>query len=144
VVNPARTFLLASIYTVYACAQEPDTGEGPAFEVVGSSPEDGADDVNEAVVPEVRFSTAANEDTCNAQTVRLDAIDAEGQVLSPIETTLSFSSGGEKIQIAHTVGLHHGFTYGITVSSGATSTDEGCTSANGDAVSPFFSRFTVP
>jgi hypothetical protein len=136
--------LPAAACTVIACAQVPDTGDAPAFTVVGSSPEDGADDVIEAVIPEVRFSAAANEETCNTDTVRLDAIDAEGQVLAPMETTLTFSSGGEKIQIAHAMGLHHGFTYGITVSSGATATDEGCTSIEGDAVTPFFSRFTVP
>ena len=139
-----RTLRLSTLFAVYGCAQVPDTGEGPAFTVVGSSPEDGADDVNEAVVPEVRFSQPANVDSCNTQTVRLDAVDPEGQVLSLIETTLVFSSNGEKIQFSHEVGLHHGFTYGITVSSPTSSTDEGCTSENGDTVTPFFSRFTVP
>ena len=143
-VSLLRALRLSSLFAVYACAQVPDTGEGPAFTVVGSSPEDGADDVNEAVVPEVRFSQPANADTCNTQTVRLDAIDPEGQVLSLIETTLVLSSNGEKIQIAHEAGLHHGFTYGITVSSRTSSTDEGCTSENGDPVTPFFSRFMVP
>ena len=69
--------LPAAACTLIACAQVPDTGDGPAFTVVGSSPEDGADDVIEAVIPEVRFSAAANEETCNTDTVRLDAIDAE-------------------------------------------------------------------
>jgi len=143
-VSCGRPLLPCAMPVLFACAQVPDTGDGPPFTVVGSSPADGADDVIEAVVPEVRFSAAASEDTCNSQTIRLDAIDDEGLVLAPIETTLSFSSGGEKIQIAHAMALHHGFTYAITVSSGATTTDEGCTSIAGDSVTPFFSSFTVP
>ncbi len=127
-----------------ACAIDPVLDTGLGFHVVGSSPEDGEQDVIEAAIPEVRFSEAASEENCGSGQVRLDAIDENDAVLFTVETTSTFSSVDEKIQLEHDIPLHHGYDYALTVRGATSETDLGCTSLSGEVVAPFFARFRVP
>ena len=127
-----------------ACAISPAIDTGLGFHVVGSSPQDGEEDVIEAVVPEVRFSEAASEDNCGSGQVQLNAVDANGAVLFAVETTSTFSSVDEKIQLEHDIPLQHGYDYALTVRGATSDTNLGCTSLAGEVLAPFFARFRVP
>lgn len=127
-----------------ACAIDPVFDTGILFHVVGSTPEDGEDDVIEAVIPEVRFSEAVSEEACGEGAIRLDAVDDAGAVLFTVETTPTFSSVDEKVQLEHDIPLRHGYDYALTVRGATSQTDQGCTSLAGEVVTPFFARFRVP
>lgn len=127
-----------------ACAIDPVLDTGLAFHIVGSSPEDGEENVIEAVLPEVRFSEPVSQEACGSGAVRLDAVDENGAVLFAVETTATFSSVDEKIQLEHDIPLHHGYDYALTVRGATSETDQGCTSLSGEVVAPFFARFRVP
>ncbi len=119
-----------------ACVREPEIDSGSNFTVVGSSPEDGDEEVSEAALPELRLSEPGDVTTC-AGAARLDAVDAEGQVLFPVVTTTVFSSSDEKLQLEHDIPLHRGYDFALTLNGE-------CTSLDGEVVAPFFARFRVP
>lgn len=131
------------------CARDPEL-DSAGFEVVGSSPVDGEGDVISVVVPEVRFSDAADEALCAAAT-SLDAVADDGEVLFHVEVTPVWSSVSEKLQLEHDIPLNLGYSYALSVRGAASETpatsadvDPGCTSATGEVVAPFFARFRVP
>lgn len=136
--------MVAAWALLIGCARDPELDSGPVFEVVGCSPEDGADDGFEAVVPELRFSDAADPATCNADTLRLDAVDGAGRVLASVAVEPVFAAGDEKVQLTHAVGLARGYTYALSVAAAASPSDIGCTSASGLDIAPFLAEFTVP
>jgi hypothetical protein len=127
------------IFLLLACAQDPkpvDLG----FVVVGVSPADGADDVVEAHVPELRFSDDIDEDACDADAVRLDGLGDDGTVAFTPDTVLTPVSGTTKVQFVHDVPFPRGWTYAITVRGG----EHGCLDADGNEITPFTSTFSVP
>lgn len=126
------------------CAIDPVLDTGLLFHVVGSAPEDGEDDVTEAVIPTVRFSEAVSEEACGSGAVRLDAVDDDGVVLFAVDTTVTFTAADEKVQLEHDIPLHRGYDYALTVRGATSATDEGCTSLSGEVVAPFLARFRVP
>lgn len=124
-----------------ACAapEEVDTGP-PPFRVVGSAPADGADDVVEAVTPELRLSAAVDVESCGADGARLDAVDDAGAVYFPVPVTYATAEAGEKLQLVHAGPLPRGFTYALTVRTG----EGGCHSEAGVPIDPFRATFFVP
>lgn len=139
------------------CAQNPELDTG-GFHVVGSTPIGGEEDVIEVIVPELRFSEAANEETCGTTATSLDAVDDAGVVLFHVETVAVFTSVGEKLQLEHDIPLNAGYSYALSVRSAASASssaassgsasaadaDLGCTSLTGEGVAPFYARFRVP
>lgn len=141
--------LLAASLLGAGCARDPDLDTG-GFQVVGSTPVGGEDNVIEVIVPELRFSEAADEETCGSGATSLDAVDDAGVVLFHVETVAVFTSVGEKLQLEHDIPLNAGYSYALSVrgassaSSPAADADPGCTSLTGEVVAPFFARFRVP
>lgn len=127
---------------LWGCALDPEV-VAKGFSVVGSAPAHGEQDVIEAVVPELRFSSAADAEAC-AQATRLDAVDADGAVLFAVEVVALWASSDEKLQLTHDVPLRLGYDYALTVRGAASEADTGCTSVSGEIVAPFFARFRVP
>ena len=121
-----------------ACAGPPPVGAG--FSVAAVSPEDGATDVVEAHIPEVRFSEAIDPDTCDAETVRLDGVHDDLSVAFPVESEIILVDQGAKVQFRHDNPLPRGWRYAITVRGG----DDGCSSTTGETIHPFGSTFEVP
>ena len=123
---------------ILACADPPVVGAG--FSVASVSPEDGATDVVEAHLPELRFSDAIDPETCGDETVRLDGVHDDLSVAFRVEGELILVDEGAKVQFRHDNPLPRGWRYAITVRGG----DDGCSSAAGDAIHPFDSTFEVP
>ncbi|MFZ5476591.1 MAG: hypothetical protein ACOZNI_07430 [Myxococcota bacterium] len=121
-----------------ACAAEEPAID--VFEVVGVSPGDGADDVVEAHVPELRFSALADADTCNADTVRLDGVHEDLTVAFPVEVDVVAIDRGAKIQLDHAAAFPRGWTYAISVAGGR----DGCLDVDGNQILAFASTFVVP
>lgn len=126
------------------CARDPVIDTGADFVVVGCSPDDGADDVGEAAVPELRFSKPADPVACDTAAIRLDAVDGAGRVLSNVPYTPVFSASDEKLQLTHDVALPRGYTYAVSVATAASPTDLGCAAADGTPAEPYVFSFTVP
>lgn len=123
-----------------ACDKQPlDTGT-LGFHVVGVSPKDGATDVVEAHVPELRLSAPADSAVCTSANIRLVAIHADGTVAFPVDIEVTPIDGGSKLQLAHSLPFFHPWTYAITVVGGA----DGCLDLDGNAIEAFQSTFEVP
>lgn len=131
--------MIPALLLLLACEQEPVVID-PGFEVVGSSPEDGADDVVEAHLPEVRFNEVTDPDTCNAATVRLDALNDDDTVAFPIEAVLDRVDDGVKLRFTPLAPMPNGWRIAMTVRDGA----DGCANLSGDVVRPFRAVFFVP
>lgn len=128
------------ILALAGCAEDTPIEVDPGFHVIGVVPEDGATDVIDAQIPELRFSDPASEETCTVDTVRLDGVHDDGSVAFPIEVTLTAIDRGSKLQLAHDLALLPGWTYVLTVQGGA----DGCTDTQGNPIQAFASRFSVP
>jgi hypothetical protein len=123
-----------------ACTEAPDM-PAPRFRVSSVSPEDGATDVVEAMIPELRFSDPIDEATCTPETLRLDAIHADGTVAFPVDVSVSALDDGFRVQLRHDEApLPVGWTYAISARAGD---EDGCLSVDGALLSPFGSTFTV-
>ncbi len=133
--NHALALLLAA-----ACAPPPPLEVDPGFVVVGSSPEDGTEDVVESHLPELRFNEVSDPDTCTTSSVRLDALHEDDTVAFAVEADLERVDDGVKLRLAPYEPMPNGWWYALTVRDGA----DGCTSVGGDAVRPFRARFFVP
>ncbi len=115
---------------------DPDAG----FAVVGTSPADGAVDVVEAHIPEVWFNAASDPAACTTDTVRIDALYADGSVAFAVPLGLEPIDGGVKLRLRPEEVLPEGWSYALTVADG----DAGCASTAGDVVRPHLSTFLVP
>jgi hypothetical protein len=122
-----------------ACEQDPVVID-PGFEVIGSSPEDGADDVVEAHLPEVRFNEVTDPDLCHEGTVRLDALNDDDTVAFAIPSDLERIDDGVKLRFMPLDPLPTGWRIAMTVRDGS----GGCADLSGDVVRPFRAIFFVP
>lgn len=122
-----------------ACSEEADPVD-VGFVVVGVSPEDGAADVVEAHVPELRFSADLDTDACDADRLRLDAVEDDGSVAFSVDAVLTPVDRAAKMQFAHEVPFPAGWTYALSVRGGP----DGCLDVAGNEIRPFLSRFFVP
>ncbi len=122
-----------------ACTEAPYVPvEG--FHISGVSPADGATDVVEAHVPELRFSDPVDEERCTPATLRLDGIHADGRVAFEVVVTLTALDEGYRVQLAHEDPLPTGWMYAL---SARAADEDGCASVDGELLEPFASTFTV-
>jgi hypothetical protein len=128
------------IWWMLACA-EPDPDVETGFAIVGVSPEDGAADVVEAHIPELRFSDPADPDTCTAETLRLDGIVDDGAVAFSVPVEIVPLDGGLRVQLTHADPLPRGWSYALSARAGD---DDGCLDVDGNVLRPFASSFAVP
>lgn len=115
----------------------PDEG----FTIVGVSPEDGASDVVEAHIPELRFSDPIDTFRCNADTLRLDGIHDDDTVAFEVELEVLPLDEGHRVQLPPVDKLPSGWTYALSARGGS---ESGCASTAGDLLAPFTSTFYVP
>ncbi len=128
------------LLSLAACAPE-NTELDPGFHVVGVSPEDGAADVVEAHLPELRFSDAVSPEACGAEALRLDGIHADDTVAFAVPLVVVALDGGVRIQLTHPEPLPRGWSYALSAHAGDSS---GCVDLDGRTLAPFASTFTVP
>ena len=122
-----------------ACTEAPYIpSEG--FRISGVSPEDGATDVVEVQIPELRFSDPIDPATCTAETLRLDGTHADGTVAFAVAVIVTAYDEGYRVQLGHDDPLPVGWAYAL---SARAADDAGCTSLDGDLLAPFASTFTV-
>ena len=135
-VRGARALVVAGLL---ACGDEssPRTDEG--FRVMAVAPADGEPAALEMAVPELRLSAAADEERCDGESVRLDALEDDSVVAFPVGVAVDVSEDGRKLRLVHPEPLPSGWTYALSVRGG----DDGCADANGEAIVPFRSTFTV-
>lgn len=120
-----------------ACEDGPlDTGT-LGFRVVAVVPKDGATDVVDAAVPELRLSADADEAACGSGAIRVDGLQADGSVAFPVDIAVVAANLGAKLQLTHALPFLVGRRYAITV-NGA------CVDTEGNAIAPFYSTFEVP
>lgn len=123
-----------------ACDDENPADTGlPPFEVVGISPEPGA--FAESVVYPVQLilSDIPDLERCNANTIRVDALLADGTVGFNVALTFDLQSEGN-LKLKPDDPYFRGYTYAVTIRGGNT----GCADVNGRAILPFYSTFEVP
>jgi hypothetical protein len=113
-----------------------DTGT-LGFRVVAVVPEDGATDVIDAAVPELRLSGDADEAACGSGAIRVDGLQADGSVAFPVDIAVVAADLGAKLQLTHALPFLAGRRYAITV-NGA------CVDTAGNPIAPFYSTFEVP
>ena len=114
----------------------PDLG----FSIVGVSPGDGAADVVEAHIPELRFSDPIDTALCTPDTLRVDGVEAGEAVAFPVDIAVVAKDEGYRVQLTHAVPLPTSWTYRISARAG----EDGCVSVDGEPLEPFASSFTVP
>lgn len=114
------------------------TSAVPAFGVIAVTPEDGATDAVEAVVPQLRLSEGVDLATCAASAFRLDGVGADHTVAFAVPLVVAAEDGGARITLDPDGPLPHGWTYALTARGGA------CTSLDGARLEPFYSSFLVP
>lgn len=119
------------------CAPEPlgDTG----FRVVASVPVDGATDVTEAQVPELRVSEPADATTCQAPNLGLVQVDDAGAVIRQVPVQVELLDEGNKLALQPAGMLVSGAHYAYVVRSGS----GGCTDTTGRVLRPFSAGFSV-
>ncbi len=123
-----------------ACA--PENAEADlGFRVVSVSPEDGAADVIEAHLPELRFSDAVSPEGCDSEALRLDGIHPDDTVAFAVPIEVVALDGGLRIQLTHPEPLPRGWSYALSAHAGDSS---GCVDLDGRTLAPFASMFTVP
>ena len=115
------------------------------FQVVGSGPEDGEDDVVEAMVPELRLNAKADMASCSSDYLVLVPVDEEGLVAFPLDYQLSFTDQGMedegmKVLFQTDLPLVRGYHYALFVRS----SEDGCLDAAGRVLGPFGVEFYVP
>ncbi len=118
-----------------ACASASDVG----FEVVGSLPVDGDQDVVESVLPELRFNAGADPSTCDAAFV-LVALSSEGLVAWEPEFRLVYLDDANKVRFDLDQPLLRERWYALSVQTGALS----CLDEHGRELQPFTAEFMVP
>jgi len=115
------------------------------FQVVGSVPEDGDDEVVEALVPELRLNAKANMAACSSDYLVLVPVDDEGLVAFSLDYQLTFTDqgmedDGMKVLFQTDRPLVRGYRYALFVRS----SEEGCLDADGRVLEPFGVEFYVP
>ncbi len=115
-----------------------DSAVPASFAVVSVAPEDGATDVVEAVVPQLRLGEGVDLATCTEAAFRLSGIDTNHGVAFDLPLTVSAEEEGERLSLDPSGAVPRGWTYAVTVMGG------GCVSLAGARLEPFYSSFTVP
>ena len=115
------------------------------FQVVGSVPADGEDEVVEAQVPELRLNAKANIASCSSDYLLLVPVDESGQVAFSLDYQLTFTDQGMddegmKVLFQTEFPLVRGYHYALFVRS----SDEGCLDADGRVLEPYGVEFYVP
>jgi hypothetical protein len=123
-----------------ACGDDEVVDTSPApFQVVGIDPVDGA--TMESPIGGVQLILSEDPDltTCDADTVRIDALTDEGAVAFPVATTFELSGEGN-LRVMPVEPYFSTYTYAVTIRGGAA----GCLSVSGREILPFHSTFEVP
>ena len=109
--------------------------------MTGSDPVDGSIDVPEAKVPELRFSSAANQSVCFEGQLALEAINADGSVAFDVAYSLIFLEGGHKVQFATADILKRGYWYAMVARDDE---DRPCIDDFDNPLEPAGVKFYVP
>lgn len=126
------------IWAACATLESGDSAPPPGFGVVTVTPEDGAVDVVEAVVPQLRLEEGVDLATCAAGTFRLVGLGVDHVVAFDLPLVVSAEEEGERLALDPSGPVPRGWSYGVSVRGG------GCTSLQGARLEPFYSSFTVP
>ncbi|MDP2314074.1 MAG: Ig-like domain-containing protein [Pseudomonadota bacterium] len=118
-----------------------DTLPGVGFAIVGVSPDDGATDVVEAHIPELRFSEPIDPELCTPDALRVDGVHEDETVAFSVELEVISLDEGYRVQLTPADTLPTGWSYRISARAGA---DTGCQSVDGGVLEPFASSFAVP
>gem|GEM_PF-7132280 len=111
------------------------------FRVTGSNPSDGAIDVPEARVPELRFSSAANQSVCFEGQLSLEAINDDDTVAFDLSYSLTFLEGGHKVQFQTSDLLPRGYWYAMVARD---DTERPCVDDFDNPLEPAGVKFYVP
>jgi hypothetical protein len=128
------------LLVLFACTPA-DTLPGGGFAIVGVSPEDGASDVVEAHIPELRFNAPIDTALCTLDTLRVDGVNADETVAFGVDIAVVAKDEGYRVQLTHATPRPGGWAYRISARAGD---DSGCQSVDGDVLEPFASSFAVP
>ena len=122
------------------CVTSPsgDSSPLPGFGVVTVTPADGAVEVVEAVVPQLRLDDGVDLATCADGTFRLVGLGADHAVVFDLPVVVSADEDGERLALDPSGPVPRGWSYGVSLRGG------GCTSLHGARLEPFYSSFTVP
>jgi len=118
-----------------ACASANEVG----FEVVGSLPIDGDEDVVESVQPELRFNASADPLTCDASLV-LVALGPEDVVAWEPEFRLVYLDDANKVRFELERPLLRERWYALSVQTGGLA----CLDEHGRSLQSFTAEFMVP
>lgn len=131
---------LFALFALQACTPV-DSLPGGGFAIEGVSPEDGATDVVEVHVPELRFNAPIDTALCTPDSLRVDGVNADDTVAFGVDVVVVAKDEGYRVQLTHEEPLPGGWTYRISARAGD---DAGCRSVDGDILEPFASSFAVP
>ena len=108
------------------------------FEVRGSLPVDGDQDVVESLSPELRFNATAVPESCEA--LDLVALTEDGVVSFEPERRLVWQDGAKKVRFELQDPLLRDRWYALSVDTGVL----GCVDTQGRPLQPFYAEFYVP
>ncbi len=121
-----------------ACADDGSDAD-PRFYVERVEPEDGATSVTALVFVYLHLSGGPDPERCTAETLRVDAVRADGTVAFEVPSTVTFS--GERFtKVLPDAPYLRGWTYRVTARGG----EDGCADLDGVPIEPFVSTFEVP
>ena len=132
---------IAGLTLLVGCQAVPVSG----FQVVGSVPAHGDNEVVEALVPELRLNAKANFASCSSEFLVLVPVDDDGGVAFELDYQLTFvGQGGDdegmKVLFQTDMPLVRGYHYDLFVRP----SEDGCVDEDGRALGPFGVEFFVP
>ncbi len=117
-----------------------DGGDGDArFYVERVEPEDGSTSVTALVFVYLYLNATPDPERCTTDTLRVDAVRADGTVAFEVPSTVTFAGQGFTKLLPDAPYLR-GWTYRVSVRGG----EDGCADQDGVAIEPFVSTFEVP
>ncbi len=102
---------------------------------------DGAIDVPEAKIPELRFSAAANQTVCFEGQLTLEALNPDDTIAFEVAYSLTFLEGGYKVQFLTTEVLRRGYWYAMV---GRDDEERPCVDDFDNPLRPAGVKFYVP
>lgn len=111
------------------------------FAIVGVSPDEGASDIIEAHIPELRFNAPIDPALCTPESLRVDGVHEDETVAFSVDIVIVAKDEGYRVQLTHEAAFPGGWTYLISARAGD---EAGCQSVDGELLEPFASSFAVP